>query len=158
MRRDEDERSGAAAARLDPGRKNHLDVLVEAAVGDGPEVRILGQGRAEAAPGGPGDLVHALGRSARHCDRQIVPQPFVPPEARAEGACDPRSDRRRAFWAHEPAAPPERRERETLKRPDDQAQRRAQGVPFFLHLPAVPRRSCLDRRRPDDRSHRARAL
>ena len=59
-------------------------MLVETAVGDGLEVGIFGERRAETAPDLMRDRGYFLAAGVRQRDRQIVPQAPVPPEPRPE--------------------------------------------------------------------------
>ena len=97
VRGHEDERPALAMSRLDAGMKNDLHMPAERAIGNGLEVGVLGERRAEAAPDRARDALDLLSRSVRQRDRQIGPEPPMAVQTRPDGAAEPRAHRRRPF-------------------------------------------------------------
>ena len=126
---DEDAWPATAAARLDSRLNYHLDVLTELAIGNGLEVRVFGEHGAEAAPDLLRDRRHLLVARAWQRNRQIAREPAMAVRPRSERAPERGPERRGALGAHARTTTPEQRQGEALKRPDEQAQRRAQNVP-----------------------------
>ena len=108
---------------------DQVDVIAKSSIGDGPEMRVLRQGRPEASPDVARQSAEFVAPGLRQRDHQIVAQPILPAQVRPHHSRQGGAERGGAVRWQQGAAPPERRQGECLERPPQPLEEWPPGVP-----------------------------